>query len=94
MKCSICKKQIEIQANGYDGGHNAFPLTDGRACDICNETEVVPMRAVFLRMGRPMPTESLTSVVKDQQKARAIADVSLKHIAKEVNQNKKRKGDK
>lgn len=94
MKCSICKKQIEIQANGYEGGHNAFPLTDGRACDICNETEVVPMRAVFLRMGRPMPTESLTSVVKDQQKARAIADVSLKHIAKEVNQNKKRKGDK
>ena len=94
MKCSICKKQIEIQANGYEGGHNAFPLTDGRACDICNETEVVPMRAVFLRMGRPMPTESLTSVVKNQQKARAIADVSLKHIAKEVNQNKKRKGDK
>ena len=94
MKCSICKKQIEIQANGYEGGHNAFPLTDGRACDICNETEVVPMRAVFLRMGRPMPTESLTSVVKDQQKARAIANVSLKHIAKEVNQNKKRKGDK
>ena len=94
MKCSICKKQIEIQANGYEGGHNAFPLTDGRACDICNETEVVPMRAVFLRMGRPMPTESLTSVVKDQQKARAIADVSLKHIAKEVNQNEKRKGDK
>lgn len=94
MKCSICKKQIEIEANGCEGGHNAFPLTDGRACDICNETEVVPMRAVFLRMGRPMPTESLTSVVKDQQKARAIADVSLKHIAKEVNQNKKRKGDK
>ena len=94
MKCSICKKQIEIQANGYEGGHNAFPLTDGRACDICNETEVVPMRAVFLRMGRPMPTESLTSVVKDQQKARAIADVSLKHIAKEVNQKKNNKGEK
>jgi hypothetical protein len=88
MKCSICKKQIEIQANGYEEGHNAFPLTNGRACDICNETQVVPMREVFLRMGRPMPTQSLTSVVEEQQKARAIADVSLKHIAKEINQKK------
>ena len=89
MKCSICKKQIEIQANGYEEGHNAFPLTDGRACDICNETEVVPMREMFLRIGRPMPLEALTSVVKEQQKARAIANVSLKHIAKEVNRKKK-----
>ena len=89
MKCSICKKQIEIQANGYKEGHNAFPLTDGRACNICNETEVVPMREMFLRMGRPMPLKSLASVVKEQQKARAIANVSLKHIAKEVNRKKK-----
>ena len=45
------------------------------------------MRFAFITSGRPMPTEALTSVVKDQQKARALADVSLKHITKgEVNE--------
>ena len=44
----------------------------------------------FIASGRPMPTEALTSIVKKQQKARAIADVSLKHITKEVNQRRKK----
>lgn len=88
MKCSICKKTIDIQANGYEEGHSAFPLTDGRCCSICNDSQVVPMRFAFIQMGRPMPSKALTSIVKEQQKARAIANVSLKHIAKEVNKKK------
>tara|TARA_R110002153_G_scaffold129076_1_gene277714 strand:+ start:572 stop:964 length:393 start_codon:yes stop_codon:yes gene_type:complete len=85
MNCSICQKPIDIQANGWKKGHNAFPLTEGKCCTTCNDNEVIPMRIAFLQMGRPMPTQALTSVVKEQQKARAISDVSLKHITKEVN---------
>ena len=90
MNCSICKNPIEVQANGYEGGHNAFPLSDGKCCTHCNDTEVIPMRMAFIASGRPMPTEALTSIVKGQQKARAIADVSLKRITKEVNQRRKK----
>mgnify|MGYP003628925700 FL=1 len=79
MNCSICQKPIDIQANGWKKGHNAFPLTEGKCCTTCNDNEVIPMRIAFLQMGRPMPTQALTSVVKEQQKARAISDVSLKH---------------
>ena len=89
MNCSICKNPIEVQANGWEGGHNAFPLSNGKCCTTCNDNEVIPMRFAFITSGRPMPTEALTSVVKDQQKARALADVSLKHITKEVNERKK-----
>ena len=62
-----------------------LPLSDGKCCTHCNDTEVIPMRMAFIASGRPMPTEALTSIVKKQQKARAIADVSLKNITKEVN---------
>ena len=85
MNCSICKKPIEVQSNGWEGGHNAFPLTDGKCCTICNDNEVIPMRMAFIASDRSMPSEALTSIVKEQQKARAVADVSLKQIAKEVN---------
>jgi hypothetical protein len=90
MNCSICKNPIEVQANGWEGGHNAFPLTNGKCCTNCNDNEVIPMRMAFIASGRPMPTEALTSIIKEQQKARALADVSLKHITKEVNQRRKK----
>ena len=48
MKCSICTSEIDVQANGYEGGHNAFPLSNGRCCTKCNDTEVVPMRMAFV----------------------------------------------
>ena len=52
MKCSICTSEIDVQANGYKGGHNAFPLSNGRCCTKCNDTEVVPMRMAFVVSGR------------------------------------------
>lgn len=38
QKCSICGQNYE----GY--GNNAQPVNDGRYCDKCNATIVVPRR--------------------------------------------------
>lgn len=39
IKCSICKKEIEEIES-----HNAEPINNGRCCDKCNFTKVVPER--------------------------------------------------
>ena len=39
MKCSICKNEIYTEH-----GHNAEPINDGRCCDMCNQTVVIPFR--------------------------------------------------
>ena len=88
MKCSICTSKIDIQANGFEGGHNAFPLSNGRCCTRCNDNEVVPMRIAIIASGRPMPTQPIKDILKEQRKARALAQVSLKNITKEVNERK------
>ena len=90
MKCSICTSEIDVQANGYKEGHNAFPISNGRCCTKCNDTEVVPMRMALIASGRPMPTIAIKDILKEQRKARALAKVSLKNIAKEVNERKKK----
>lgn len=36
--CSICGKEYQ----GY--GNNAQPVNEGRCCDICNYTTVIPRR--------------------------------------------------
>ena len=48
MKCDICQKEI----TGYDC--NAWPLSEGRCCQECDDKYVVPLR-VFL-----------SGVIKDQ----------------------------
>jgi len=88
MKCSICTSEIDIQANGFEGGHNAFPLSNGRCCTRCNDNEVIPMRIAIIASGRAMPTQALKDVLAEQRKARALAKVSLKNITKEVNKRK------
>ena len=90
MKCSICTSEIDVQANGYEGGHNVFPLFNGCCSIKCNDTEVILMRMAFIVSGRPMPTVAIKDVLKEQRKARALADVSLKNITKEVNKGKKK----
>lgn len=42
--CSICKLEIQPDANGWDGTNNAYPINDGRCCHDCNRAEVVPAR--------------------------------------------------
>ena len=43
-KCSICFQPIGIDANGWDGGHNASPVKEGQCCENCNRTKVIPER--------------------------------------------------
>ena len=48
MNCSIC--QNEIQAVGdWTQGNNAEPVNDGRCCDDCNATVVIPARLTQMR---------------------------------------------
>ena len=88
MKCDICTGEIDVQANGYEGGHNAFPISNGRCCTKCNDTEVIPIRIAIMQSGRPMPTRAIKDILKEQRKARALAKVSLKNITKEINDKK------
>ena len=88
MKCSICTNEIDVQSNGWEEGHCALPLSNGRCCTICNDTEVVPMRMAFISLGRSIPKEGLKEIIGSQRKARAIANVSLKNITREVNQRR------
>ena len=43
IKCSICKKDIEVKGTWAEG-NNAQPINDGRCCDYCNTTVVIPER--------------------------------------------------
>ena len=88
MKCSICTNEIDVQSNGWEEGHCALPLSNGRCCTICNDTEVVPMRMAFISLGRSIPKEGLKEIIDSQRKARALAQVSLKNITREVNQRR------
>ena len=44
MKCSICKYAIKPDSNGWDKGHNAFPINSGKCCGSCNDCVVLPRR--------------------------------------------------
>ena len=51
MQCSICSEPIEEKKNPKTGevywtkGHNAEPVVEeGRCCDTCNATVVIPAR--------------------------------------------------
>lgn len=47
MNCSICKKEIPTRLDGWDKGNNAEPVNNGRCCDHCNETVVIPARIIL-----------------------------------------------
>ena len=44
MKCCLCKEEIVVELSGWDEGNNAEPLMEGRCCNNCNETKVIPER--------------------------------------------------
>jgi len=44
LECSICGEEILTEDNGWDGGHNAEPINEGRCCSKCNMEVVVPAR--------------------------------------------------
>ena len=42
--CVICDEDITADPNGWDGGHNAEPVSDGRCCGDCNDRVVMVAR--------------------------------------------------
>lgn len=44
MACSICQGVIRKEVSGWEGGHNAAPVNDGRCCASCNDAIVLPAR--------------------------------------------------
>ena len=44
MKCIICKEKITPDPDGWEGGHNAEPIAEGRCCGDCNWGLVTPAR--------------------------------------------------
>ena len=44
LECVLCKQEIQVDANGWTGGHTAQPCADGRCCEKCNWDTVIPQR--------------------------------------------------
>jgi hypothetical protein len=63
-ECSICNAS-------YTGhGHNAWPVSNGRCCDICNDMAVLPVRRARSDMARER-LEALREAVKSIRKPEA-----------------------
>ena len=56
-QCSICSEPY----TGY--GHNAEPLSNGRCCDVCNDTVVIPARIMAMAGGNPRYVVGLYTVI-------------------------------
>ena len=41
MKCVICSRRITTDPDGWNGGHNAEPVAEGRCCHWCNEIVII-----------------------------------------------------
>ena len=44
MDCCLCEKEIIRTDSGWELGNNAQPIQEGRCCNYCNTTIVVPRR--------------------------------------------------
>lgn len=49
IKCSICRELIKPDMNGWNQGNNAEPVNNGRCCNDCNATVVIPERIDQMR---------------------------------------------
>jgi len=55
MMCVICHKEIEKQYTEegvmyWDQGNNAEPISEGRCCNECNRSEVLPARLAEIQI--------------------------------------------
>lgn len=49
INCDICGNPIPVcPISGWRYGNNAQPVNDGRCCDVCNTTVVIPRRLTDL----------------------------------------------
>ena len=44
--CVICGEPIGVDSYGWDGGRNADPVAEGRCCEDCDNTIVLPARMI------------------------------------------------
>lgn len=47
MKCSICRNELKVKFFGsskWVEGNNAQPVNNGRCCDSCDTSVVIPTR--------------------------------------------------
>lgn len=51
--CCLCNGLIWPDVNGWTGGHNAWPLADGRCCESCNNKVVQERIRQLLDSRRP-----------------------------------------
>jgi len=82
MKCSICGAGIDEGTNG----HNAEPVNNGRCCDACNFTVVLPRR---MREMLEACQDWRKEVDKGEKKDNAlrISPGFVKHLYKEWTDN-------
>ena len=58
LECSICGEVIEVEeVTGWDGGHNAEPINEGRCCSKCNMEVVVPARIKQIKDNKDKETK-------------------------------------
>jgi hypothetical protein len=63
MKCCICKIPV---VHGWDGGNNAEPVVeDGRCCDVCNSSVVIPVR-----LGDEVLLKSVRAEIVDRERGK------------------------
>ena len=91
LKCDLCGGDIEQRKNDagsvwWNEGHNAQPVSEGRACNACNTEKVVPARlgeimglmepenARIIAENFDIVTEITRDVVKDEIKKRKKDD--------------------
>lgn len=60
--CVICLGPIGVDPNGWDGGHNAYPMASGLCCFPCNRDLVTPAR--LMRLGMTATQKQLEEMSK------------------------------
>jgi hypothetical protein len=67
LKCSICQGDIDVGPSGWDRGHNAGPVNEGRCCDLWRDH---PTRA----RSAPAAAPGLLRLTLSERKFEEIVD--------------------
>ncbi len=68
MNCSICQSKILSDAWGWDKGHNAAPINNGRCCSSCNEYLVIPVRLWEFKTDQTFKPNEISKVIESLKK--------------------------
>ena len=65
--CCICKKPIPVKGT-WAAGNNAEPVANGRCCDYCDDSVVIPARIKAMYMRRELAEEEAEKIAKKVKK--------------------------